>query len=215
VTADSAKALAAIDRSSAMIGSAMIGQEFLPGPEYSIDVLADATGNVLAAVPRARIRVDSGVSVAGRTVHDPELEDFGRQVALATGLTYVANVQCKRDHAVLPGAARGKPARSRDARADHRERRLRTLCLVDHVRADTAWVPEFVTAVAQYRSVAGTQVMAGVEAKILDTAGLLDVPPSLDLTDGIDLVLIADHQFPATKARFTRPRCGRQSRTAI
>jgi len=77
-----------------------------------------------------------------------------------------------------------------------RERRLRTLCLVDHVRADTAWVPEFVTAVAQYRSVAGTHVMAGVEAKILDTAGHLDVPGDLDLIDGIDLVLIADHQFP-------------------
>jgi len=25
-----------------------------------------------------------------------------------------------------------------------RERRLRTLCLVDHVRADTAWLPDFV-----------------------------------------------------------------------
>jgi putative hydrolase len=28
-----------------------------------------------------------------------------------------------------------------------RQRGLRTLCLVDHVRRDSAWVPDFVTAV--------------------------------------------------------------------
>jgi putative hydrolase len=77
-----------------------------------------------------------------------------------------------------------------------RERRLRRLCLVDHVRAGTTWVPEFVAAVARYRSLPGLRVMAGVEAKILDTAGRLDIPPGLDQVDGLDLVLIADHQFP-------------------
>jgi len=41
---------------------------------------------------------------------------------------------------------------------------------------------------------AGATVLAGVEAKILDTSGRLDLPPALD---GTDLVLIADHQFPA------------------
>jgi putative hydrolase len=77
-----------------------------------------------------------------------------------------------------------------------RERRLRTLCLVDHVRADTDWLPEFARAVTRYRSVPGLRVLAGVEAKMLDMAGRLDVPPDLDRTDAIDLVLIADHQFP-------------------
>ena len=72
-------------------------QEFLPGEEYSIDVLADVSGHVVAAVPRVRERVDSGVSVAGRTVHDRELECFGTEVAAATGLTYIANVQARRD----------------------------------------------------------------------------------------------------------------------
>ena len=78
-------------------------QEFLPGEEYSIDVLADAGGHVIASVPRLRARVDSGVSVGGRTVRDTELSSFGRAVAEATGITYVANVQCKRD-------AGGRPA---------------------------------------------------------------------------------------------------------
>jgi putative hydrolase len=75
-----------------------------------------------------------------------------------------------------------------------RDRELRTLCLVDHVRRDTAWVPEFVAAVGQYRHQPGLRVLAGVEAKILDTSGQLDTPPGLT---GIDLVLIADHQFPS------------------
>jgi len=74
-------------------------QEYLPGTEYSIDVLADVTGHVVASVPRVRERVDSGVSVAGRTLHDPELERFGAEVAAVTGLTYVANVQFRRDAA--------------------------------------------------------------------------------------------------------------------
>jgi putative hydrolase len=75
-----------------------------------------------------------------------------------------------------------------------RERGLRTLCLADHVRRDTTWVPDFVAAVAEYRRGPGLRVLAGVEAKILDSSGQLDVPPGLD--DGVDLVLIADHQFP-------------------
>jgi carbamoyl-phosphate synthase large subunit len=74
-------------------------QEYLPGEEYSIDVLADAGGRVVASVPRVRERVDSGVSVAGRTIHDSELERFGAQVAEAAGITYIANVQARRDRA--------------------------------------------------------------------------------------------------------------------
>ncbi|MGD0701433.1 MAG: PHP domain-containing protein [Trebonia sp.] len=74
-----------------------------------------------------------------------------------------------------------------------RERALRTLCLAEHVRRDTEWLPEFTAAVAPFRRQQGPRVLAGAEAKILDTSGRLDLPPGLD---GIDLVLIADHQFP-------------------
>ncbi len=71
---------------------------------------------------------------------------------------------------------------------------LRTLCLAEHVRAGTGWLPEFVAAVHQLRPPAGLTVLTGVEAKILDMTGRLDLPADLS---GIDLVLIADHQFPA------------------
>jgi carbamoyl-phosphate synthase large subunit len=104
MTVGSAAELAALERSPAQIV-----QEFLPGEEYSIDVLADASGHVVASVPRLRARVDSGVSVGGRTVHDEELSSFGRDVAEATGITYVANVQCRRDAAGRPALLEVNP----------------------------------------------------------------------------------------------------------
>ncbi|MCK2035951.1 ATP-grasp domain-containing protein [Microbacterium sp. SSW1-49] len=75
----------------------LIVQDFLPGEEYSVDVIADAQGNVVAAVPRTRARVDSGVAIAGCTVRDPELEDTAAALAQAIGLVGVANVQLRRD----------------------------------------------------------------------------------------------------------------------
>jgi carbamoyl-phosphate synthase large subunit len=101
---ESSRGLAAIDDRDGFLV-----QEHLPGEEYSIDVLADVSGHVVAAVPRVRERVDSGVSVAGRTVHDRELECFGTQVAAATGLTYIANVQARRDVAGQPALLEVNP----------------------------------------------------------------------------------------------------------
>lgn len=75
----------------------LIVQEHLPGDEFSVDVFADAAGSIVAAVPRTRTRVDSGVSIAGRTVHDAELESTAASVARAVGLVGVANVQLRYD----------------------------------------------------------------------------------------------------------------------
>jgi putative hydrolase len=70
---------------------------------------------------------------------------------------------------------------------------LTTLRLVDHVRQSTTWVPEYLTAVRELEVPDGLTVLTGVEAKILTAAGELDIPV---LPDGIDRILIADHQFP-------------------
>ena len=70
---------------------------------------------------------------------------------------------------------------------------LDTVRLVDHVRQDTPWVPEYLAAVRALRVPEGLTVLTGVEAKILDASGTLDIPV---LPDGIDRILIADHQFP-------------------
>jgi carbamoyl-phosphate synthase large subunit len=87
----------------------LIAQEHLPGEEYSVDVFADASGHVVAAVPRTRTRVDSGVSIAGQTVHDAELEETAAAVALAIGLTGVANVQLRRDIDGVPALLEVNP----------------------------------------------------------------------------------------------------------
>ncbi len=81
----------------------LLVQEHLPGPEYSLDTLARADGEVVAVVPRERLKVDSGIAVTGRTLHDEALESYAREVARLIGLTTVANVQVK-------GAADGEPA---------------------------------------------------------------------------------------------------------
>jgi len=70
---------------------------------------------------------------------------------------------------------------------------LTTLRIVDHVRRDTTWVPEYVAAIDALVVPEGLTLLTGVEAKVLDTAGTLDIP---ELPRGIDRILIADHQFP-------------------
>lgn len=70
---------------------------------------------------------------------------------------------------------------------------LTTLRLVDHVRRSTTWVPEYLAAVRELQVPEGLTVLTGVEAKILDASGEIDIP---DLPPGIDRILIADHQFP-------------------
>ncbi|SDP37032.1 putative hydrolase [Nakamurella panacisegetis] len=73
---------------------------------------------------------------------------------------------------------------------------LHTIRLVDHVRSSTTWVPEFLAEVATLAG-GGITLLTGVETKMLDASGRLDLPPDLPLgTNGLDRVLIADHQFP-------------------
>lgn len=42
-------------------------QEFLPGPEYTVDCMFDLSGRLLAAVPRQRIATHGGICSIGRT----------------------------------------------------------------------------------------------------------------------------------------------------
>ncbi|MFT5584740.1 MAG: carbamoyl-phosphate synthase large subunit [Cognaticolwellia sp.] len=81
----------------------MLIQEYLPGDEYSVDVLIDADGTFHAAVPRLRMKVDSGVAVTARTVRDTELMDLSERVARVIGLRFVGNIQWRR-------RADGRPA---------------------------------------------------------------------------------------------------------
>jgi putative hydrolase len=70
---------------------------------------------------------------------------------------------------------------------------LTALGCVDHVRASTDWVPDYVAAVNRLRSDTAVELRCGIEAKLMDTTGALDLPVNLD---GVDAIYAADHQVP-------------------
>ncbi len=80
----------------------MMVQDYLPGAEYSVDVLADRDGNVRASVVRERMVQDSGVAVVARTLRDQTLERFAARVVRRMGLRYVCNVQFRRTSTGTP-----------------------------------------------------------------------------------------------------------------
>ena len=81
---------------------------------------------------------------------------------------------------------------------------LAEIRLVDHVRTSTAWVADFVATVKAAPTYTDLKVFTGVEAKILNARGELDLPAGLIVgTGGVDAVLIADHQFPGIDGAWT------------
>lgn len=72
-------------------------------------------------------------------------------------------------------------------------RGLTRLGCVDHVRRDTTWLPDFVRHVRKVDATSPVRLEVGVEAKLLDARGTLDVPRDLR---GVDWIYAADHQVP-------------------
>lgn len=70
---------------------------------------------------------------------------------------------------------------------------MHTLGFVDHARADTDWLPDYLHAVRAIARRAPLTITCGVEVKILDTTGALDIP---DDARALDRIVIADHQMP-------------------
>jgi len=69
-------------------------QEFLDGPEFTIDMLCHE-GVVLAVVPRERVVIRAGVMDRGRTVRDGALIDLGIACAAALEFHGPVNIQCR------------------------------------------------------------------------------------------------------------------------
>ncbi len=72
-----------------------IVQEYLPGKEFTIDVLADFSGKIISVVPRERIVIRSGVSDRGQTLNHPGLIRLAVRAAEALGIRGPANIQAK------------------------------------------------------------------------------------------------------------------------
>jgi carbamoyl-phosphate synthase large subunit len=71
-------------------------QEFVSGAEYTVDVFADRESNLLAAIPRERMRVAEGKTQLGRTLMDPEIRAFVERIVKQVSLVGPGNVQCIR-----------------------------------------------------------------------------------------------------------------------
>ncbi len=74
---------------------------YLPGDEFSVDVLS-RNGEILACVVRKRLRAALGMATETTVVSAPDVEEAARSVIAATGLSYVNNVQFRRDAAGIP-----------------------------------------------------------------------------------------------------------------
>jgi carbamoyl-phosphate synthase large subunit len=59
----------------------LVFQEYLPGTEYTIDVLSDLKQEPLVAVPRIRLQTKAGISTKGRIVRDQRIEDICKAIA--------------------------------------------------------------------------------------------------------------------------------------
>ena len=70
---------------------------------------------------------------------------------------------------------------------------MEALGFVDHARVDTDWLADYVLAVQAVGRRAPVAVTCGIEVKMLDTTGALDLPPDAHL---VDRLVIADHQMP-------------------
>jgi carbamoyl-phosphate synthase large subunit len=70
-------------------------QEYLDGPEFTLDLLCDFAGRPLSVVPRERVVIRAGVIDRGRTAGDPAL--IALALACAEVFTFAGpvNIQCR------------------------------------------------------------------------------------------------------------------------
>jgi carbamoyl-phosphate synthase large subunit len=70
-------------------------QEYLDGPEFTIDLFCDLQGRPVSAVPRERLVIRSGVTDRGRTVRSRPLMDLAVRCAEVLRFKGAVNVQCR------------------------------------------------------------------------------------------------------------------------
>ncbi len=68
-------------------------QQYIKGEEFTVDLIADFTGNVLSIVPRKRLLVRAGVSDRGVTFYNEKIIDDIKQMAEKLNIIGPANFQ--------------------------------------------------------------------------------------------------------------------------
>lgn len=76
-------------------GSCLVS-EYIPGDEYSVDILAD-NGKAITIIPRIREKVKAGVSVEGTVIMDKEIIEASRIAVEKLKLHGIVGLQFRRD----------------------------------------------------------------------------------------------------------------------
>jgi carbamoyl-phosphate synthase large subunit len=74
-----------------------IVQDYVPGTEFTVDVLCDFNKKVMSIVPRERVVIRAGVSDKGITRKHVQVMAFAKDVAEQLEIVGPANIQCKWD----------------------------------------------------------------------------------------------------------------------
>lgn len=69
-------------------------QDYIDAPEYTVDVFADFSGQIISAIPRQRVKVISGESYITRTENNPFIISETCQMVSSLGLIGHITVQC-------------------------------------------------------------------------------------------------------------------------
>jgi carbamoyl-phosphate synthase large subunit len=73
----------------------MVFQRYLPGIEYTIDVLSDLNKEPLFAVPRIRLQTKAGISTKGKIVRNQKMEEDCMNIAKSIGIRGPCCIQMK------------------------------------------------------------------------------------------------------------------------
>lgn len=88
--------------------SELIVMEYLPGDEYSVDVLVDK-GKYFSAIPRSRDHIKMGISFVGTVVHDKEIIEYSKRIVEGLKLNGNIGLQFKRDINGIPKIIESNP----------------------------------------------------------------------------------------------------------
>ncbi len=79
----------------------LLVMEYLPGPEYTVDVLA-WRGDTYVIVPRKRIEMRLGITFVGVVERNEEIIEYSERLSKALGLSYAFGFQFKMDEEQVP-----------------------------------------------------------------------------------------------------------------
>ncbi|MDD5173071.1 MAG: ATP-grasp domain-containing protein [Patescibacteria group bacterium] len=86
----------------------LLVMEYLPGQEYSVDILVD-NGRCIVVVPRSRDKLKMGISFVGTTVKDQEIIKYSKKIVETLKLNGNIGLQFKRDKKEIPKIIESNP----------------------------------------------------------------------------------------------------------